>query len=166
MLKRVLQWQSVGTGLDTIRFKKLVDIHNPPSMLDQGRAQAPVPVQLAPRRVPFEDAKSIDDDDRDDDRDDESYTLRADNDSKNKEEEEEEEQDDDDDDDCDEITLECGSFDMDSAFDKLKLKKGGVPGSINMNVKKKEAAARVGTVPGARAAVRKKEDEHDPVLDR
>jgi hypothetical protein len=51
--------------------------------LDQGRAQAPLPVQLAPHHVPVEDAESIDDDDHND----ESYTLRADNDSEDEEEE-------------------------------------------------------------------------------
>jgi hypothetical protein len=50
----------------------LVDLDNPPSLLDQGRAKAPVPVQRAPHHVPFEDADSADDDDN------ESYTLRDD----------------------------------------------------------------------------------------
>jgi hypothetical protein len=135
MLKRVLQWQSLSQGLDTIRFKELVDLDKSPSLLDQGRAQAPVPVQLAHHYVPVEDAESIDDDDRDD----ESYILRADNDS---------EDEDWDDDDCDRITLECGSFDMESAFDELKLhgkiydarapQKGGAPGLIDMNVKRRK----------------------------
>jgi hypothetical protein len=83
MLKRVLQWQSLVIGLDTIRFKETVNLDKPPSLLDQGRAQAPEPVQLAPHHVHVEDARSIDDDDRDD----EVYTLHADNDCEEEDEE-------------------------------------------------------------------------------
>jgi hypothetical protein len=82
ILNRVLQWQSLGTGLDTIRLKELFGPDKPPSLLDQGRAQDPVPVELASRRVPVEDAESSNDDDRDD----ESYTLSADKDSEDEDE--------------------------------------------------------------------------------
>jgi hypothetical protein len=74
MLKWVLQWESLGRGLDTIRFKALVDLDNPPSPLDQGRAQAPVPVQRAPHHVP-----TIEDVSSEDDSDDGLYTLRGNN---------------------------------------------------------------------------------------
>jgi hypothetical protein len=40
MLKLLLQWQSLSTGLCTIRFREFVDLDNPPSLLDQGRAHA------------------------------------------------------------------------------------------------------------------------------
>jgi hypothetical protein len=96
-----------------------------------------------PRHVPVEDAESIDDDNRED----ESYTLDANNDSEDEDEERY-------DDDCDGITLECGSFDTESAFDELKLhgkiydarapQKGGVSGLVDMNAKKKEAAEGAG----------------------
>jgi hypothetical protein len=85
----------------------LVDLDNPPSLLDQGRAQAPVPVQRAPHHVPtIEDVDSSEDDS-----DDRSYTLRG-----NISEDEER-----DDDDSDANNMDYRSFAMESAFEDLKL---------------------------------------------
>jgi hypothetical protein len=71
MLKRVLQWQSLGTELGTIRFRELFDLDNPPYLLDQGLEQVPVPVECEPLQVPnIEYIDSSEDDSNDD-----SYTL-------------------------------------------------------------------------------------------
>jgi hypothetical protein len=132
MSNSFLQWQYLGTGLDTIRFRALVDLDTPPSLLDQGRAQAPLPVQCAPCYVPtIEDADSLEDDS-----DDGLYTLRGNN-SKDEEG---------DDDDYDTNTMDCGSFAMESVFEYLKFHgkayaarapppREGVPKVINVDAR-------------------------------
>jgi hypothetical protein len=44
MLKRIHQCQSLGTWLDIISLRALFDLDNPTPLLDQGRAQAPLPI--------------------------------------------------------------------------------------------------------------------------
>jgi hypothetical protein len=59
--------------------------------------------------------------------------------------------------------LECGSFDIGSVFDDARApQKRGVPSLIDMNVKQKEDAVAAGR--GTRAAICKKDDEHNHVL--